>query len=254
MTKTLHKIETNILDILAACTIDGNHVRITSGQLDRQTYQQVNRVLDLMGGKWNRTAKAHVFSESPIDLMDTVLLTGEITDTKKLFQQFFTPRNIVEEMIQRGRPEAGDRILEPSAGSGNIVFRLSEIDTPAAIAVEIDEKHIPSLRGLAGRVHHGDFLQCSPTPRMGGADLSMLGTFDLILMNPPFTRGQDIAHIKHALKFLKPKGRLVSICANGPRQQVALEALGLWSWEALPSGTFAESGTNVNTAMLVIKL
>jgi len=38
-------------------------------------------------------------------------------------------------------------------------------------------------------------------------------------MNPPFENGADIKHIQHAMKMLKPGGRLVAICANGPRQQ-----------------------------------
>jgi uncharacterized protein YcaQ len=75
-------------------------------------------------------------------------------------------------------------------------------------------------------------------------------------MNPPFENGADIKHIQHAMHMLKPGGRLVAICANGPRQQAILKPLaensGGW-WEDLPAGTFAEQGTNVNTALLVIE-
>jgi protein-L-isoaspartate O-methyltransferase len=83
-----------------------------------------------------------------------------------------------------------------------------------------------------------------------------LGTFDRILMNPPFENGADIKHIQHAMKMLKPGGRLVAICANGPRQQSTLKPLaensGGW-YEDLPAGTFASQGTNVNTALLLIE-
>ncbi len=30
-------------------------------------------------------------------------------------------------------------------------------------------------------------------------------------MNPPFSRQQDIRHVMHAAKFLKPGGRLVAV-------------------------------------------
>lgn len=74
-------------------------------------------------------------------------------------------------------------------------------------------------------------------------------------MNPPFAKGQDMAHIAHALAFLASGGRLVAICANGPRQSAKLrpvvEAAGGW-WIELEDGAFAESGTNVRTVMLVI--
>ena len=75
-------------------------------------------------------------------------------------------------------------------------------------------------------------------------------------MNPPFKDGADIDHIMHAVKFLRPGGRLVALCADGPRQGEKLrplaEACGGW-WESLPEGTFAEHGTNVRVAMVVIE-
>ena len=51
-----------------------------------------------------------------------------------------------------------------------------------------------------------------------------LGTFDRIVMNPPFDHGADIRHIEHARGKLKPGGRLVAICAAGPRQRERFEA------------------------------
>jgi 16S rRNA G1207 methylase RsmC len=44
-------------------------------------------------------------------------------------------------------------------------------------------------------------------------------------MNPPFANGDDIKHITHALKMLNPGGRLVAICANGPRQNDKLRSV-----------------------------
>ena len=95
-------------------------------------------------------------------------------------------------------------------------------------------------------VIEGDFL----------AQNGNLGKFDRVVMNPPFQNGADIKHIQHALTFLKPGGRLVALCANGPRQRETLKPLaensGGW-WEDLPAGSFKEQGTNVNTALLVIE-
>jgi SAM-dependent methyltransferase len=78
------------------------------------------------------------------------------------------------------------------------------------------------------------------------------GCFDKIVMNPPFKNGDDIKHIKHAIKFLRPGGRLVALCANGPRQREQLMPLAD-TWEDLPQGTFKDSGTMVNAAMLTIE-
>ena len=74
-------------------------------------------------------------------------------------------------------------------------------------------------------------------------------------MNPPFADGQDITHILHALEFVRPGGRLVALCADGPRQAAKLaplvEACG-GTWESLPAGTFKEAGTMVRAALLVV--
>jgi 16S rRNA G1207 methylase RsmC len=94
----------------------------------------------------------------------------------------------------------------------------------------------------SARLIQADFLECN-------AD--RLGLFDSIVMNPPFKMGRDIKHIKHARTLLAPGGRLVAICANGPRQNEQLRPLAD-SWEVLPAGSFKESYTNVSAAIMVI--
>ena len=90
-------------------------------------------------------------------------------------------------------------------------------------------------------LRQGDFL----------ADASAgLGLFDGVIMNPPFKQWRDIKHIKHALAFVRPGGRLVALCANGPRQREHLRPLAD-HWEELPAGTFKNEGTGVNVALLV---
>lgn len=79
-------------------------------------------------------------------------------------------------------------------------------------------------------------------------------------MNPPFSRQADIKHVSHALKFLKPNGRLVSVMASSMtfrsnklttefRELIDLRN----GWiEKLPEGAFKSSGTMVNTVIVVI--
>jgi hypothetical protein len=49
--------------------------------------------------------------------------------------------------------------------------------------------------------------------------------------------------------MLRPGGKLVAICANGPRQQAALQPEAD-AWIELDAGTFA--GTNVRAAIVVM--
>jgi len=71
-------------------------------------------------------------------------------------------------------------------------------------------------------------------------------------MNPPFDHGSDIEHIRHAYRMLSPGGRLVAICANGPRQQEELGEI-CSAWIDLPTGSFKEQSTHVSTAIVVIE-
>jgi len=95
-------------------------------------------------------------------------------------------------------------------------------------------------------VYHGDFLETSapfcPDSEKG---------YDRIIMNPPFQNAEDIKHIRHAMTFLKPGGRLIALCANGPRQQAAFQDEAEL-YEPLPAKSFAAQGTAVNVALLVL--
>ena len=110
------------------------------------------------------------------------------------------------------------------------------------LAEMLSNKFTPPLEDTCKNVLQGDFLECFG-----------LGQYDRILMNPPFENGSDMKHIEHAIRMLKPGGRLVAICANGPRQNDKLKPIieenGIW--EPLPAGTFEVSGTGVNTALLI---
>jgi 16S rRNA G1207 methylase RsmC len=146
--------------------------------------------------------------------------------------------------------EANHRVLEPSAGTGVLLRAIDAATegTPDKVAVEINPALVEGLArcGCSGlHIHQGDFLEQNGN----------LGKFDRIVMNPPFQNGADIKHIRHAAGFLADGGRLVALCANGPRQREILKPMaeesGGW-WEDLPAGTFEEQGTGVNVALLLI--
>ena len=87
------------------------------------------------------------------------------------------------------------------------------------------------------------------------------GTYDSIIMNPPFTQGQDCEHVRHAFKFLRLGGRLVSVMTPAWQTNATKKFKAFREWlanlnfsvEVLPSGTFSESGTEVNAVILTIR-
>lgn len=149
-----------------------------------------------------------------------------------------------------GRGYAKLRVLEPSAGRGRIALPAHQAGHNV-FCVEVQPELARFLRqaGLPNVVRD-DFLAVPPTT---------VG-FDAVVMNPPFDRGRDVDHVLHALKFLRPGGKLAAIMAAGveyreDRQTVAfrtlVERMG-GRFRDLPAGSFVESGTNVNTVVLTI--
>ena len=160
-------------------------------------------------------------------------------------QLFPTPPAIVAQMVEKADLQPGQRRLEPEAGTGHLIEAMA--DVPGEIvAVEINAALVTQLRRRwddgSVDIRLGDFLTCN----------GELGTFDRILMNPPFGSADDVKHILHARHFLKPGGKLIALCANGPRQQEQLKPIAE-TWEILPAGSFQEAGTNVRVALLTIQ-
>lgn len=157
------------------------------------------------------------------------------------FNLFQTPEALAYRMACLLGLRGGERILEPSAGLGRLLAAV-RVWQPSAdlVAVEIEQdmaSHL--LRAFGCHVDCADFLTWSG------------GDFDRVIMNPPFKMGTDIKHITRAASMLRPGGRLVSVCANGPKQRKALMPIAS-EWIDLPPGSFRECGTNVDAALFVL--
>ncbi|WP_164570804.1 DUF3560 domain-containing protein [Rhodopseudomonas sp. BR0C11] len=178
------------------------------------------------------------------EAMAAAIRSGQAVQVVAAPQLFATPRDLAAEVVELAELETGHRVLEPSAGTGALVWPAIERGARVT-TVEINEVLSKGL-GCSQRIEHGvtlDFLTLRPSEEW---------LFDRVLMNPPFENGADIKHIEHALRFLKPGGRLVAICANGPRQRARLMPIAS-TWRDLPPGSFKSSGTMVNAALLVIE-
>lgn len=240
------KIKIDVLKILDACRVEGNILYLPDQQLDRKTYTEVNKCLDSIGGKWNRKAKGHVFEEDPTELLENLILTGEVTDVKKEFQYFPTPKEIALQLIDMADIKPGDMLLEPSAGQGAIADYFPK-DNPYLL-VELNEANAKVLENKGFNVLVGDFLNC-------GFDKA-----HIIIMNPPFSKQQDVDHILHAYELLKAGGTLVSIVSESPFFRENKKSVEFRKFLEdnnaevieLPEGAFKESGTMVKTRIVKI--
>jgi hypothetical protein len=201
----------------------------------------------------------------------------------KYFGFYPSPAPVVEEIINalplhRAEGQPLLRILEPSAGTGNIARELGKERWPdyryewsdearervripigqpyrhLVDCVEIQPCYADQLQAqkLYRRVWCADFLKMTPKET---------GLYDVIAMNPPFDLERDTDHVMHALKFLADDGVLVAVVSAGlefrqSRKAMAFRALMermKAQWRDLPAGSFADQGTNVNTMLLRVK-
>ncbi|MEU7092996.1 class I SAM-dependent methyltransferase [Kitasatospora aureofaciens] len=243
-------------DVLTVLTdlrteIHADRVRLPF-ELDRPVYEQVDRVLKEMGGRWNGAGavRAHVFPYRIEEHMRQCLAAGEFP-TRTEQGWFPTPPSLAMQICDLAGAYAGMTVLEPSAGSGALTAELARRGA-LVDAVEIDPVRADVLRrqGDCRAVIRDDFLSLDPLDYPEG--------FDRIVMNPPFTGGLD--HIKHAIGFMKDDGILVSVMAQGlmwwsDRASVEFRAMVEevgGEIEALPDDSFAVCGTNVRTCLVFL--
>jgi phospholipid N-methyltransferase len=255
------KISQHILQILELCRIEGNTLYLPPGKLDRKDYDAVNKCITNIGGKWNRKAKGHVFDSDPSEAFENMLLSGETTDMKKVFQFFPTPRDVAEYMCELAELTEHSKVLEPSVGKGGI-------------ADVVWERGVSSLLGIELNQEMGKYLNEKPYNTMIGVDFLDFAKeaknnegqrFTHIIMNPPFSKQREIEHIRAAFELLAPGGILVSVLSHSPFWRTDKKSQGFRDWLEsedsfefleeidLPEGTFKESGTMIPTKIIKLR-
>lgn len=244
------KLKINDLRLLDLCECSGNEVRIRV-QLDRKDYTALNKILEGMGGLWNRCAKVHLFPCDSQSLIDVAINAGEVRTASDFLKEtnfFETPEPMARRMVAAADFRPGALVLEPSAGRGALA-KIITAGQGVCSCVERVPKFVAELDALGFAVIEADFLTLTPT-----------GKFDAVVMNPPFSGGRDVQHVRHAFGFLKPGASLVSIMGAGVlfRESKIYREFREWSErvggsiEALPEGSFKDSGTGVNAVIFTV--
>ncbi len=229
---------------------------ITDGTLDRKLYVATNKVLEELGGKWNKKAKGHLFPEDPTEALEQALELGQIVSAKKELGFFETPLALARQVVDAAeiKPHMllGLKVLEPSAGTGRLADAVKSVLPTARITC------IEIVRGRCGilaqrgyeEVQCYDFLATTPQPN-----------FSRVVMNPTFQKRADLKHVRHAFDWLAPGGILVSIMSGSLafREDRRTEEFRSFlrahdgTVTSLPEGSFRESGTEVATVMVKMR-
>jgi predicted RNA methylase len=257
-------ISDSVRDVLARSTITATSVALPE-QLDRKLYTEVNKALAGAGGKWSRKDKAHIFDRDPREVLGLAVETGKATNVRTKLQAFYTPGPLAARMVAAVSvallPRAGQaiRMLEPSIGEGALAKAAANAWAAkyklTVIGYDIDPIALQKSKDHLHVVEHA-LLDCQDFLSVDHGE-----TFDVVLMNPPFSGGADIVHVTHAWKFVRPGGALVAIMS--PRFQHAstkaaiafrglLESLGVRAeTEDIEPGTFEHTG--VATVLVLMR-
>ncbi|MCM1275490.1 MAG: hypothetical protein NC299_09000 [Lachnospiraceae bacterium] len=236
------KIEKEVIEVLAKSNVEGNTMEITE-QLDRALYLKVNKVLKAIGGKWVSAKKRHVFESDVEDILQDIILTSEYTDARTEFQYFPTPDALAKQLVEEAEIKPGECCLEPSAGRGNIAKFM-----PGCDCIELNPDNRKFLTESGFNVVAEDFMKFEPQC-----------DYDVIVMNPPFSKQQDIMHVIKAISIAKRCVIAVmsaSVLWRTDKRtdnfRVLVESFG-GRIEALPEKVFKESGTMVNTCKVTVR-
>lgn len=235
------KLDNEVINVIANSVVEGNKLFLPNVQLDRKLYVKVDKALKAIGGKWNRSSKAHLFDKDIEEAIEQLLQTGEVIDVKKEFQFFETPESLALEMVQIANIQENETVLEPSAGKGRISQHINGCDV-----IELNPDNRKYLISKGFNYIHDDFMTFDKQ-------------YDVIVANPPFSKQQDIDHITRMIELAN---RCVvsiasaSVLFRDNKKTVAfrdlIESLGGTITE-LPKETFKESGTMVNVCLVHVE-
>lgn len=159
------------------------------------------------------------------------------TAVSKDLQYYPTPAKVVDDVVGELYGLKGAKVLEPQCGCGRFMDALRKAGAKVT-GIEVDALRAAQSRAKGHSVLTANFLETAPT-----------GDFDQVVMNPPFYGRHYAKHVEHALKFLKPGGKLTAILPATARYDHGLLD---GQWRDLPVGSFSASGTNINTTVLTI--
>jgi hypothetical protein len=268
------KMPERVAQILSEASFGEDYVELNSGTLSRSDYEAVRTFLERIGGKWKGSkGKKHedgspvgrfVFQHvSPQSIVEAFVAI-RFLPVKNPLDFFPTPRKVALELLtfcgllsfyewegvySPTRTNNQLRILEPNAGLGGLADVIREFYPDAQIdCVELNPISAQILRKKGYNVYEQDFLE-----------FNNLAYYDYVVMNPPFDGTTYIKHVLHAWEMVEHRlGIVAGILPNTIRNtQKNVESF--WRFvhcvgatEPLASGSFKDSGTNVETIMFYI--
>jgi hypothetical protein len=154
--------------------------------------------------------------------------SGRIPEQKS--HQFYpTPAELADVAVEMAEIEPHHSCLEPSAGQGGIADLMPKSTT----CVEVSPLHCAVLKAKGYQAECADFMQWGHGR-----------TFDRIVMNPPFSDGRGVEHVKHAASMLSVGGKLVAILPASNKGKTLMEGM-RHEWSEVYRDKFKDASVDV---------
>lgn len=159
---------------------------------------KVESILKYLGGRDMQSSYTWDFPYAVRDIIREIVRTGVIPNSVE-YQYYPTPEALAVMVNDLAEVSDEHTILEPSAGMGSLLRRVA--NKSLVTCVDVSSTHCFILKEMGfTNVIEGDFLA-----------LDNLGTYDRVLLNPPFSCGRAEMHLQHAWDALKVGGILVAV-------------------------------------------
>ena len=241
----------SVEEILMHCTLEDNVLKLPQVHFNKKSYAEAKKWIEEAGGSWQGGKVQGFTFPFNADRVFSILHEGKRCNLQQDFQFFATPPEVADWLVMlAGGVHDDQKVLEPSAGTGAIIDAIHR-SCPDVIVdcyeLMPENKEILSKKDNI-RILGDDFTKCD------------VAQYDKIIANPPFSKNQDIRHVRRMYECLNPGGVLAAI--TGPHWEFGseseckdfrqwLEDNGGKKFE-IEEGAFKESGTGTKTIAIVI--
>lgn len=242
----------SVEEILMHCTLENNIMKLPQVQFNKKSYAEAKKWIEEAGGSWQGGKVQGFTFPFNAERVFNILHEGKRCNLQQEFQFFATPPEVADWLVMlAGGVHEDEKVLEPSAGTGAIIDAIHR--SCKDLVVDCFEL-MPENKELLSKKSNINIL---------GDDFTTydLGLYDKIIANPPFSKNQDIRHVRRMYEHLNNGGTVAAIMSCHWKIASEKECADFREWLKdvhakvcdIEEGSFKQSGTGIETTAVIIQ-
>lgn len=242
----------SVEEILMHCTLENNIMKLPQVQFNKKSYAEAKKWIEEAGGSWQGGKVQGFTFPFNAERVFNILHEGKRCNLQQEFQFFATPPEVADWLVMlAGGVHEDEKVLEPSAGTGAIIDAIHR--SCKDLVVDCFEL-MPENKELLSKKSNINIL---------GDDFTTydLGLYDKIIANPPFSKNQDIRHVRRMYEHLNNGGTVAVIMSCHWKIASEKECADFRKWLKdvhakicdIEEGSFKQSGTGIETTAVIIQ-